>query len=149
MAKRVFEQPNDPRLAALICLSRALDDLSLPIRLAKDWIRPADLPGFIEEIEKRVRALAGFLDTYLEEHRAAFEEADRETAFILKTELDSVRKNLDFLDKLGAAWSRAVADIPPVEPAVTDFSSETEELRKLRAGELKIEPLSDLKGPRP
>jgi hypothetical protein len=122
-------QQAETQLAELVYLSRALDDLGLPIRIAEGWICPADLPGFVEEIEKRVRALAGFLDTYLEEHRAAFEKADRDTAWILKCQFDGARNNFALLDQLRAMRS----------PAAIDFSAEAEELRKLRSGELKIE----------
>jgi hypothetical protein len=171
--KRVFERPDDPQLAAVVCLARALDGLRLPIRVAKNWICPADLPGFIEEIEKRVRALAGFLDTYLEEHRAGFEKVDRETAYILKCGFDGARKNLDWLDRLREMQSRDAADFSGSEElgirktatetvvetdackpttavappgSAPDFTAEIEELRRLRAGELKTKPPSDLKG---
>ena len=53
--------------------------------------------------------------------------------------LDDLWKNLDLLDRLRAMQRHAV----------NDFPAEAEELRKLRSGELKIEPSPNSKGARP
>ncbi len=169
------------RLAALVYLSRVLDDLSLPIRLAEDWICPAGLPEFIEEIDKKARALAAFIDDYLEKHSLALVEDEEDnggTARILEVQLADAKKNLDFLNRIGKAGTgvdagKSTAEIvreeikkaatdagkptsaigreeikgAAVVGSATDFAAEAEELRKLRAGELKIKPPS--KEPQP
>jgi hypothetical protein len=113
----------------LVYLSRALDCQLLPIQLAEDFVCPADLPGFVEEIEKRTRALLGFINMHLENHSITLRPEDNPVvAQIVDPELADARKNLDLLDKLRAMRRRAAID----------FSAEAEELRKLRSGELKI-----------
>ncbi len=180
-AKRARER-DETRLAALVYLSRALSDLSLPTQIAEEWIRPGDLPGFVEELEKRVRALAGLIDGYLKKHSVVLQQDDdRGTAWVLECQLDGVHKNLDFLNRIGKRGTkkdagksnpeivreevrRAIAGSAPDFSAdaekvagcgsapdfsadaekvagcgsAPDFSAEAEELRKLRAGELKI-----------
>ena len=131
MNKKRAGQQSETRLSAPVHLSRALDALSLQIRIAEDWISPADLPGFIEELEKQVRALTGLMVAYLENHPAALTEASRETVRVLQLELADLLENLDSLDQLRAKQSSAA----------TDFASEAEELPKLRSGELKAAPL--------
>ena len=136
--KRAIEQ-TETRLAAPVYLTDALHNLGLLIWTAEDWIRPADLPGLIEAIEKQIRALTGFMVSYLENHPAALTEASPETVRVLQVELAELWKNLDSLDQLRAKQSSAT----------TDFVSEAEELRKLRSGELKAAPPSDSKRPQP
>lgn len=127
-AGKLPHEEAETRLAALIFLGRALQSLSLPTRMAEDWVRPADLPEFVEEVEKRVREFKDFFDGYLEKHPRALEQArDPRNAWVVESELADVRMNLDLLDKLRAAQARPAAD----------FSAEAEELRKLRSGELK------------
>lgn len=140
MSGKSAPQETKTRLAALVYLSDVIDDLNLPIRVAEDWICPGDLPGFVEEVEKRVRALRGFIDSYLENQPRAFRrKTDPEIAWILKVQLEGARKALAKLDKLRAMQSRAA----------NDFAAEAEELRKLRSGELKVAPPPDSKGPKP
>jgi len=167
----------ETHLAALVYLSRALDDLSLPIRIAEDWVRPVDLPEFLENIEKHVRALAAFIDDCLEKHSVALVEDEEDnggTARILEVELADARKNLAFLNRIGKAGAktdtgkstalivreeirRAVTGSSATAAAAaatdcgsaTDFSAEAEELRKLRNGEFKTEPPTDSKRPQP
>jgi hypothetical protein len=127
------------QLAEPVYLSRALDALSLQIRIAEDWVSPGDLPGFIEALEKQIRTLAGLVVAYLENHPAALTEANLETVRVLQLQLADLWKNLDSLDALREARTRAA----------TDFADEAEELRKLRSGELKPAPPSNSKGSRP
>ncbi len=173
--KRAREQ--DGTLAALVFLSRVLDDLGLPVRLAERWVRPADLKAFIGEIDKQIGALVGTIDGYLEKHPGLLQQgSDPEAAWIVEQELAAARKNLDFLSRIGRrgakkdagksnpeiarevirrviAGSGSAPDFSAEAEKVTgcgsapDFAAEREELRRLRGGELKIEPPSDSKGP--
>jgi len=130
----------ETRLAEPVCLSRILDNLSFPIRIAEGWVSPSDFQVFIEEVEKQVRALAGFVVAHLEKHPAALREADRETVRILEAELAGLQKNWDSLDQLRAMQRHAA----------TNFADEAEELRKLRSGELKSQPPANgFEGTRP
>jgi hypothetical protein len=128
-AGKLPHEEAETRLAASLYLARALSCLDMPIRMAEDWVRPADLLEFLEEIDKRVREFLGFIDAYLEKHPRVLRQADnRQRAWIVESELADARKHLDLLDKLRAARIRSA----------TGFSAEAEELRKLRSGELKI-----------
>ncbi len=134
-------QQTETRLAALAFLHRALVAMSIPINLAEEWVRPADLVEFVEEVEAHVRRLMDFLNGYLEKCPEALRrEGNRHFngLFVSEVEINDARKNLALLDKLLAARSRAAMD----------FSAEAEELRKLRAGELEIDPPSDSNGAR-
>ncbi len=122
------QQTKARRLAELVCLSRVLDALALPIRTAEDWIRPADLVEFVEELDQRVHAVVGLIDSYLAKHPEALgREDNREDARIVELELAEARKCLKLIDRLRGVKNRANPD----------FSAEIEELRALRAGELK------------
>jgi predicted protein tyrosine phosphatase len=130
----------ETRLSAPVHLARALDALSLQIRIAEDWISPVDLLGFVEALEKQIRALAGLVVAYMEQHPAALTKANLETVRVLQLELADLWKNLDSLDVLREARTRTAID----------FADEAEELRKLRSGELKPAPPSNsTKGAQP
>jgi hypothetical protein len=158
MAKREPRQ-NKTRLASLVYLSNVLSDLMTPVRIAEDWNRPADLPAFVEGVEKRIRELLGFIDGYLKKNPD--DEIDQETAWLLQVELDGARKSLDFLSRIGKAGAdpgKSTEQIVREEirravtgpgASATDFAPEAEELRKLRNGELKNESPSDSKRPQP
>ncbi len=144
-ARRAREQ-DKTRLAALVYLSRTLNDLTLPIQIAEEWIRPADLPGFVEQVEKRARALAGLIDDYLKKHSVVLEQDDdRGTAWILKCQLDGVHKNLNFLNRIGRGGAKKDAgkSNPQIAREVIrtvlagsapDFAAEAEEVRRAIAG---------------
>jgi len=140
---------NDTRLAALVFLSRSFDWSSI-IRIAEDWIRPVDLPWFVKETEKHARAFAGFIEDCLENHAKELQgEAGEETAWFLKCELDGVRKNLAFIGRIGKTVAETDGKSTTAVAAPgseTDFAAEAEELRKLRAGDLKVDPPPDSKG---
>jgi hypothetical protein len=110
MAENVnLPQQSGTRLAALAYLCNALDDLSLPIKIAERWVHPDDLPAFVEEVETRIRAFAGFIDDYLERHPRSLREADRETYEVLDIQLASSRKSLHFLSRIGKPGTEADA----------------------------------------
>jgi len=130
----------EDQLLELLFLSRALDSLDFPVRRAEYWVRSADFPEFLDEMEKRIRAVWDLLNTHFVKHPLTFSGGDdRERARNVISALDVVRKNLDLVAKVRADRTRTPAD----------FSAEREELRRLRAGELKIEPSSDSKGSHP
>ncbi len=130
----------EDQLLELLFLSRALDALDFPVRRAEYWVRSADFPEFLDEIEKRVRAVWDLVDTrFGESPLACSGDDERERARHVIYDLDMVRKNLDLVAKLRADQTRTPAD----------FSAEREELRRLRTGELKTDPRPNLKGPQP
>lgn len=135
----------DPRkraegqLVELLFLSRALDCLESPVRTAENWMRPADFPEFLSEIEKRIRAVWDLVNTSFINPLAPSGDEDLECAWVVSCDLDTVRKNLDLVAKIRADRTRTPSD----------FSAEQEELRRLRAGELRIDPPSDSKRPQP
>src|SRR6266478_2025965 len=151
---------SETRLAALVYLSSTLDDLSLPIQLAEDWVRPADLLEFLEEVEKQVRALKGFIDSCLEHSKASGQRVDPEIAYVLRIQLAGAQKSLYLIDRIGKAGtetdgkSNSVIVREEIRRAIvgrgsaTDFSAEAEELRQLRSGELKIKTPSASQEPR-
>jgi hypothetical protein len=159
--KHAGEQ-SETRLAALVFLSQAFD-WHITIRDAEDWIRSADLPWFVKEVEKRSRELADFLEDCLENHAKELRGgAGKETARLLKYEFDDVRKTLGFITRIGktvaetdSGKSTSASISEQIKAAFVDrlvataFAAEAEELRRLRAGELKIEPPSDSKRPQP
>jgi hypothetical protein len=135
----------DPRkraegqLVELLFLSRALDCLESPVRTAENWMRPADFPEFLSEIEKRIRAVWDLINTSFRNPLAPSGDEDRERAWIVSCDLDMVQKNLDLVAKVRADRTRTPAD----------FFAEAEELRRLRNGELKIDPPPASKRKRP
>jgi hypothetical protein len=161
-AKRAAEQ-GKTQMAALVFLSRAVGDLSLPIRIAEEWVLPADLPGFREEVEKQIRTFGAFIEEYLALHSKVLDpNTDRDTVQVLEVELSDLRKNLHFLGRIGKAPAKADSGKSTsqivreeIRRAIAggdggaDFVIELEELRKLRSGELKIGPRSASKRMQP
>ncbi len=127
----------EDQILELLFLSRALDSLDFPVRRAEHWVRPADFPQFLDEIEKLIRGIWSLVNTHFGEHPLPFSGNEQERAQHVISDLDLVRKNLDLVAKLRADRTRIPAD----------FSAEREELRRLRVGKLKINPPA--KGPQP
>ncbi len=127
----------DDQLLELLFISRALDALEFPVRRAEQWVRRADFPAFLDEIEKLIRGIWSLVNTHFGEHPLPFSGNEQERAQHVISDLDLVRKNLDLVAKLRADRTRIPAD----------FSAEREELRRLRVGKLKINPPA--KGPQP
>jgi hypothetical protein len=98
--------------ARLICLSRAaggVGGFALPLKVAARWVRVADLPGFTDEVEKRLRDLASVFDDYLARNQDLLEQCDRDTRFMIESELADVRKHLGLIPKI--AWGQVELDI--------------------------------------
>jgi hypothetical protein len=118
------------RLAALEFLSRAIDAFSIPVRETELWVRPADVPGFVNKLEEHIRALSAFFDEYLAKHPGALRRGDDlENEYVVEQELAYARKSLDFIGRIGA------------RVAETDAGKATS-----ASGELKIKPPQDTKG---
>lgn len=120
----------ETRLAVPIYLNEALQDLTIPIRAAEYWIRPADLVQFLDDVEKQVRALKALIDRHIEHSKVLRPGGDPELELVLEIELAGAQKSLN--------------RIAALRSPKTDFSAELEELRMLRSGELTIH-----KEPRP
>jgi len=114
----------ETRPAALVYLSHALDDLSLLIFAAEDWVRSSTLLEFTDDVEKQVRTLKALIDDYVEHSKDIRPGGDSDIEFVVTTSVAGVQKALN---SIAALRNRAMPD----------FSAEAEELRKLRSGELK------------
>ena len=90
-------------VARLICLGRAVSDLTLPVKLAGRMVRERDLAAFVGGVEEHVRALVDRFESYLAGHPDRLERLDRdgESGLVIKIQLDGVRKELARLSKIG------------------------------------------------
>jgi hypothetical protein len=86
--------------ARLICLARAADGFSMPLRIGARWVRTSDLPGFTEEMERGVRGLASLFTDYLARNPGLLDDCDYNTRLIVETELADVRKQLALIPKI-------------------------------------------------
>jgi len=98
-------------VARLVCLSRAICDLSLPVKLAGRMLHSVDLADLTDQIEGHVQAVYGLLDGYKAAHPEiieALEKGGETIPLVIEIELASAGKELAKLRKIGHG---AVLDI--------------------------------------
>jgi len=100
-------------VARLVCLSRAICDLSLPVRLAGRMLHSADVASLTDQIEGHVQAVYDLLDSYRAAHPEIIEALKKggdENARVIEIELSSAGKQLAKLRTVGHG---AQLDIDP------------------------------------
>lgn len=103
-ARELTHKEVTEHVARLVCLSRAICDLSLPVKLAGRMLHTVDLASFTDQIEQHVAAVYDLFDGYRAAHPETTEQLDRcdfDNARVIEFELAGAKKYLAKITKIG------------------------------------------------